>query len=307
MSDTQSQIRKVTVVGLITNVVLSATKLLGGILGNSHAVVADGVHSLSDTATDLAILIGVRFWTAPPDDNHPHGHHRIETLVTTIIGIVLAAVAIGMLVDAVAALRNPVAAPPSWFAFAVAVLSIAVKETLYRYTIGAGRRIKSSAVIANAWHQRSDMMSSIPAALAVLGTKLMPEWTLLDSVGAIIVSILILRAAYHIVSPALAQLVDTGASIEVCDKIMALAMEIPGVLHVHAVRTRYMGTGLTVDMHIEVDGEMTVRDGHALSVRVKRRLIQKGPDISDVVVHLEPEGDHLKNGSYSIPPAKVSD
>jgi cation diffusion facilitator family transporter len=296
------QIRNVTWIGLTTNIMLSLAKLAGGILGSSHAVVADGVHSLSDTATDLAILIGVRFWTAPPDDNHPHGHHRIETLITSIIGVILGGVAIGVFVDAITTLRNPSGTPPSWLAFGVAVGSIVIKEMLYRYTIREGKRLNSNAVIANAWHQRSDMLSSIPAATAVLGTKFLPDWRILDSVGAIIVSLLILRAAFQIVSPALAQLVDTGAGPEVRERIKTLSLEIPGVLHVHAVRTRYMGSGLTVDMHIEVDGHMSVKDGHTLSVQVKRHLIEKGPDIMDVFVHLEPEGDHLQNDNYSTPP-----
>lgn len=287
------QIRKVTWVGLLTNIALSCAKLLGGIFGHSHAVVADGVHSLSDTATDLAILIGVRFWTAPPDGNHPHGHHRIETLVTTIIGVILAGVAAGLLVEAITSLHSPTREAPKWLAFYIAVASIVIKESLYRYTIRWGKRLRSSAIMANAWHQRSDMLSSIPAALAVLSTKFLPDWTLLDSVGAMIVSLLILRAAYHIVSPALAQLVDTGAQPEVYAEIEKIVMATPGVLHVHAVRTRYMGSGLNVDMHIEVDGDMTVKAGHDLSAQVKRRLLDKGPSIVDVVVHLEPEGDHL--------------
>ena len=299
MDSLKQRIRNVTLVGLTVNLILSGAKLVGGIVASSSAVVADGVHSLSDTVTDIAILIGVRYWTAPPDENHPHGHHRIETLVTAVIGLVLAGVAIGLMVEAVTTLASPSdAQPPGWPALGVALVSIASKESLYRYTLKNGRSLNSAALLANAWHQRSDMLSSIPAALAVLGTKIFPDLTMLDSIGAIIVSLLILHTAYHIVFPALAQLVDTSAGPEIQKEIESLAMAIDGVKHVHAVRTRFMGAKITVDMHIEVDGRMTVQSGHALAGRVKHHIIDNGPEVADVVVHLEPEGDHL----HSAPP-----
>ena len=296
------EVKRVTWVGLATNVALSIMKLVGGTLGRSHAVVADGVHSLSDTATDLAILIGVHYWSAPPDASHPHGHKRIETLISAVIGLILAGVAVGLIFDAVSSIHGVEQEPPLWIAFYVALISILAKELLYRYTVSVGKRIGSSAVVANAWHQRSDMLSSIPAALAVLGAKVLPEWPFLDSIGALVVSLLILRAAWQIVLPALKQLTDSGASPEELKEIEAIASEIAGVLNVHAIRTRYMGAGLHVDLHIEVDGDLTVRKGHDLSMSVKQVLIKQGPNIHDVVVHLEPEGDHLKDHGRSRDP-----
>ncbi len=295
MMDNTRQIKQVTGIGLAVNVSLSLLKLVGGIVGRSHAVIADAVHSLSDTATDLAILIGVHYWSAPPDESHPHGHHRIETLVTAIIGVVLAGVAVGLVYDAVSSIHGPSQAPPEWLAFWVAVASIFIKEALYRYTVSTGRKIGSSAVIANAWHQRSDMLSSIPAAVAVLGARFLPDWQFLDAIGALVVSLLILRAAWHIMLPALNQLTDSGAPPEECRKIHDIAFDVAGVRHVHDIRTRYLGSGLSVDLHVEVDGEMSVLEGHELSMMVKHALLQHGPCIKDVVVHLEPEGDHLND------------
>ncbi|MBN1341950.1 MAG: cation transporter [Phycisphaerae bacterium] len=282
------QVRRVTVIGLLVNLILSGLKLLAGLIGSSQAVVADAVHSLSDSVTDVAILIGVRYWSKPPDDEHPHGHRRIETLVTTLIGVILASVALGLTYNSVVTLRDKHASPPGWIAFAAALLSIASKEILYRWTVRVGRRIKSTAVIANAWHHRSDALSSIPAAIAVAGAALLPGWSFLDHVGAVVVSFFILQAAWKIMMPALGQLIDAGASEDDLKRIRALAMSVDGVRHVHAIRTRYIGSGVQVDLHVKVDGNLTVYEGHDISEAVKRRLLDDGPDIVDVVTHLEP-------------------
>jgi len=255
--------------------------------------VADGVHSLSDTATDLIILVGVGFWSAPPDEDHPHGHRRIETLVTGFIGILLVGVAVGLIVDALAAISGRSVEEPGWIALAAALVSIVSKEILYRYTVRAGRRIKSTAVVANAWHQRSDMLSSIPAAVAVLSAKLIPGWGFMDRIGALVVSIFILKAAWDIIMPALRQLIDTGASPEDCEKIKTIALESDGVRSVHALRTRYSGSALMVDLHIMVEADLTVKQGHDISAAVRHAILEKGPDVLDVVVHIEPDDGHV--------------
>ena len=288
----KASVQRVGWVGLAANIVLSGLKFVAGVLGHSQVVVADAVHSLSDGVTDVALLVGVRYWSKPPDEDHPHGHRRIETVITVVIALVLAGVGVGLAYRALATLRRPDAGPPGWIAFAAALVSVVSKEALYRWTAAVGRRVRSSAVVANAWHHRSDALSSIPAALAVAGAAISPAWSFLDHVGAVLVSLFILHAAWRIGWPALSQLVDTGASAEQRRRIEAVAQATDGVRAVHAVRTRYIGTGIQVDLHILVDPHLTVRRGHEISEDAKQRLLASDHDILDVVVHLEPyDGD----------------
>ena len=285
-------IRRVTAWGLLINLILTAAKFAAGIIGGSRAVVADAVHSTSDMLTDILILVGARYWTAPADVEHPYGHRRIETAITSLLGLALGVVGIGIGYDALATIHDeaPVSAP-SWIAFGAAAVSIVSKELLYRWTVGVGRRIRSDAVVANAWHHRSDALSSIPAALAVAGAALLPTWQVLDHVGAVIVAMFIIQAAWAIVAPSVRRLVDVAAPEDLSHKVEAIALSTPDVARVHAVRTRYLGSGLHVDLHVQVAPEMSVQRGHTVSERVKSRLLAEGPDVVDVVVHLEPCGD----------------
>ncbi|MBN1514456.1 MAG: cation transporter [Phycisphaerae bacterium] len=289
-----AEIQRVTWGGLAANVVLAGFKIAGGLLGSSQAVVADAVHTLSDSGTDLAILIGVRFWSKPPDAGHPHGHRRIETMVTTAIALILAIVAAGLVYNALNTMHEHRTQPPGGIALAAALLSIGIKEAMYRWTAAVGRRHKSSALIANAWHHRSDALSSIPAAVAVGVATLKPGWAFVDHVGAVMVSLFVFHAAWKIGKPALGQLVDAGAPQADRERIERLVRSVPGVRDVESLRTRYVGSGLQVDLHLQVDGDLTVREGHAIAGRVKHHLIDHGPDVVDVVVHVEPYGEHTR-------------
>jgi len=284
-------VRRVTWTGLAINVVLACLKFAAGLLGRSQAVIADAVHSLSDSTTDVAILVGVRYWSRPPDETHPYGHRRIETVITAAIGALLAAVAVGLAYTSLTTLHDRHVTRPGWIAFAAAVAAIAVKEALYQWTIRVGKRVRSAAVIANAWHHRSDALSSVPAALAVAGAAINPTWSFLDHVGAVIVSLFILHAAGRIIRPALRQLVDVGASRQQRERIRTIALETDGVSRVHALRTRYIGPGLQVDLHVLVDPAMSVRRGHDIAEAVERRLLDGQPDVVDVLVHIEPDED----------------
>jgi cation diffusion facilitator family transporter len=281
-------VRKVTWIGFVINISLAALKLVCGVLGRSQAVVADAVHSLSDCATDVAILVGVRYWIKPPDDCHPHGHRRIETVVTVLIGVSLAGVAIGLGFRAIATLLAPNGGTPGWIALVAAGISIVTKEALYRWTVIVGRRVKSSAVVANAWHHRSDAFSSIPAFIAVGGALLIPAWTWLDHLGAIVVSLFILHSAFAILRPAYNELIDAGAPALVRRALTALAEGVPGVREVHGLRTRFLGDRLHVDLHVQVDPQLTVQEGHVIGGKVKYKLLHEGPEVADVLVHLEP-------------------
>jgi len=296
------EVRRVTGVGLAVNVALSLLKGAAGFLANSQAVLADGVHSLSDVSTDVAVLVGVRYWSKPPDTGHPHGHRRIETLVALGIGVVLVVVAVGLAYRALATMRQEHAAPPGWLALGAALLSIAGKEALYRWTVRAGKRIRSPALIANAWHHRSDALSSIPVAIAVAGAKLRPGWQFLDHVGAVVVSVFIFVVAARIVAPLVQELMDAGSSQRDRERITEIAAGTAGVEVVHAVRTRRLGSALAVDLHILVDGQMTVRRGHEIAEQVTEHLLAEGPDVVDVVVHLEPRGS-LAESEVRLPEA----
>jgi len=279
---------RVTWIGLAGNVFLSGLKFTAGFLGSSQAVVADGVHSLSDMGTDLAVLLGVKLWSAPPDEDHPYGHRRIETIITVAIGVALALAALGIGYNALATIRGIHLRQPGWIAIPGSVFAIVLKEVLYRWTVAVGRQVKSSAVIANAWHHRSDALSSVPVVIAVAVAVLNPKLAFIDHAGALVVSIFILKVSWDIISPSLSELADLGAPRKHREKIRAITTGISGVKSVHAIRTRRLGSGLHVDLHILVDGEMTVRMGHEISRAVKSALIEKGPEILDAVVHLEP-------------------
>ncbi|MBN2081978.1 cation transporter [bacterium] len=281
-------VRTVTWAGMAVNIGLSIVKLVCGILGHSQAVVADAVHSLSDCATDIAVLVGVEYWNKPPDQCHPHGHRRIETVVTVAIGLMLAAVAVGLAYNSVVTWQKPHTGLPGVIALVAAGVSIVAKEILYHWTVAVGRRVKSKAVIANAWHHRSDAFSSIPAFIAVGGTLLMPAWFWLDHIGAIVVSLFILYAAYGIIRPAFNELIDTGAARATCLRLEQLALSVPEVQSVHDLRTRFQGGRLHIDLHVQVDPALSVHRGHEIAAAVKYKLLREGPDVADVLVHLEP-------------------
>jgi cation diffusion facilitator family transporter len=288
-SGKSAQIVRITWLGLIINVLLTASKFVFGIIGHSQAAVADAVHSFSDLGTDIAVLFGVRFWSAPADERHPYGHRRIETLITVLIGAALAAVAVGFSLDAVEKLRHPPAGSPTLIALTGSLLTIVLKEWLFHRTRKVGRGVQSPAVIANAWHHRSDAFSSIPVVIAISAAAWKPEWQFLDQIGALVVAVMILKVALDITKPALAELIDAGASQQDFQKIIELSQSVSGVQSVHKVRTRRNGAGLYVDLHATVDGSMTVRAGHDIATQLQRKLIVDGPSVADVVVHIEPE------------------
>ncbi len=287
-------IGNVTLVGALINVALSTAKVLAGVYGHSQAVVADGVHSLSDLATDVAVIIGVRYWSEPADGDHPYGHGRIETLITTVIGVTLFVVGVFIGYRAFIGLSINDEFAPSWIAFWAAIASVVLKEWLYRWTIGVGRRIRSQALIANAWHHRSDAFSSVPAVIAVATAILKPSFAKADHLGAMIVSGFIIAASWKIVSPCLQQLIDRGATLEDLSRIHQFASEIHGVRSVHGLRTRYIGSSLAVDLHVLVDGDATVRTGHDIAREVEENLLERMPEVLDVVVHIEPD-DHTSS------------
>ena len=284
----ESFLRRVTWIGLLTNIGLSILKFAAGYFGRSQALIADAIHSLTDTATDIAVIAGSHYWSRPPDESHPYGHRRMETLVTAFIGLMLAAAGVGIGWESISSLHEHNARQPGWFAFYAAMASIVTKESLYRWTAAAGKKIKSPALAANAWHHRSDAISSLPVLVAVGGALLFPSWSFLDRLGAVIVSIFILHAALKIIWPAISELIDVGAPEEIQKKIAAIACGTEGVREVHAIRSRFISSSIQIDLHIVVDGEISVREGHAIADSVENNIIAGIQEILEVVVHVDP-------------------
>ena len=282
-------IERITLIGVFINIFLSVVKFVLGVLGASQALVADAFHSFSDLGTDIVLLVGLRFWSKPADEDHPYGHRRIETMVTLIISLALLGVAVIIGYTAITTISEKHFQQPGWIAFWAAILSIISKEFLYRWTMVVGRQVKSSAVMANAWHHRTDSLSSIPVAVVIALSAVNPRWAYLDHVGAFGVSLFIFYAAWGLLSVSFLEIIDTGVSKKERNHIRSIALATPGVRSVHAIRTRRVGSGWFVDLHIQVDPEASVRAGHRISGVVKYNLLEQGPNIVDVIVHLEPD------------------
>jgi cation diffusion facilitator family transporter len=281
-------VRQVTWVGLLANLFLAGFKFIAGIIGKSQALIADAIHSLTDLTTDIAVIAGSHYWSRPPDDDHPYGHKRLETLVTVFIGVVLVAAGIGIGWKAISTLQQKHATPPGWIAVLAAFVSIICKEVIYRWTAKTGKRLKSPALAANAWHHRTDALSSLPVLFAVAGARAFPSWSFLDHLGAAVVSIFILHASIKIIWPAISELIDAGVPSATRKKISAMALKNEDVLQVHDIRTRYISSSIQVDLHIVVDGSITVREGHFIADDVKDRIIGEIPEVLDVIVHVDP-------------------
>ena len=285
----KKEIMKITLWGLVLNVFISIIKFVLGFLGNSQAVVADAVHSFSDTSTDLVILLGVKYWTAPPDDNHPYGHQKIESFVTIIIGLILLTAACGIGYNAIATLDHEHTEQLKLFTIIGPIVSIIFKELLFRKTYQVGVKTNSSSVKANAWHHRTDALSSIPVLIAVVASLINPKLIILDHIGAIIVAAFIIKLAVEIIYKNINELIDTGISEEEYLHISKVISEIECVKGFHKVRSRKLGSSIYLDLHLEVDGDLSVRTGHDITEDVQKALISSNPKIIDVMVHLEPE------------------
>ncbi|MDO4587777.1 MAG: cation diffusion facilitator family transporter [Planctomycetia bacterium] len=287
-------LKRITWFGMIVNMILVIIKLLAGVFSYSQVLIADAVHSLSDLSTDLAVLIGVRYWEQPADEDHPHGHAKIETLVTLFIGFVLLLVALKLIPSAIFSINELIQgkerATPGFFALWAALFSIFIKEVLYQTTRKVGLQLKSSALVANAWHHRSDAISSIPAAATVILCLIFGnEYVFLDPVGTMVVSCMILYTAVEIMRPTFSTLLDRGLSKEKIALIQLIVREYPQIQSVHKIRTRPLGEQkYAVEFHIQVDPQMTVFNAHSLSHEIQSSLCQRIEEIVEVVAHIEP-------------------
>ncbi|MCG8565406.1 MAG: cation diffusion facilitator family transporter [Desulfobacterales bacterium] len=284
----QKEIQRVTWIGLVGNVLLSMVKLFLGLAGNSQAVVADAIHSFSDTSSDIVILVGVKYWNAPADESHPFGHRKIESFVTIFIGLLLLGAAGGIAYSAILGIMDPVGTAPGFLVIFGPLLSILVKEFLFRITHRVGVKHNASSVKANAWHHRTDALSSIPVLLAVLGALISPKLAFLDPVGALLVSVFIVKVGGEILFSSINELLDAGMSRAEVDQLAGFIRSLPGVHGVHRIRTRRLAGAYSIDLHLEVDGELSVRQGHDISEQVRSEILEGNDHIIDVMVHLEP-------------------
>jgi len=274
---------------LLLNLVLSTLKLLLGLMGQSQTLVADAVHSISDCISDVGILVGVRYWSAPADERHPYGHWHLEALTTIAMGISLTAVAGGLVVRAFQSLQGDAGTTPAWYTLLAALLTVGTKETMFHWTRRKARKFRSRALEANAWHQRSDAFSSLPAAAAIAAAMIFPKLRFIDPAGAVIVSVLILVAAIRIIRSAIAELMDESLPPQKVHDIANAVRCVPGVTDTHKLRTRRSGPGFFLDLHVLVSGDLTVRASHEIADTVRQTLIDSRFDILDAVVHIEPD------------------
>lgn len=280
--------RSVTLVGVLVNAFLILFKFLAGTFGQSQALIADAVHSISDLFTDFVVLLGLRIGRKAPDEKHHFGHARIETLASAIVGLALIATALFLGIKAIWNIYHHTEYHPTWLALVGAGVSIALKEALYHYTIRIGRRIKSSAIVANAWHQRSDALSSVAVLLGVAGARIKPSWHILDSLAALLVSFFIVKVGLEILWNTFREFTDTAPQPEILNKITECIRTVEGVIDMHDLRVRTSGGLYQMETHIVVDGQLTVAEGHRIAKAVEICLAEEIADLDRVIVHVDP-------------------
>ena len=281
---------RVTVIGAVVDGLLGASKIAVGWLAQSHALVADGVHSLSDLGTDILVVLAAKWSREEPDANHPYGHDRIETLATLGLGVVLLVVAGGLLFDGVQRVfDDTVEVVLGPLAFAVAITSILAKEGLFHYTLHYAKQLKSKLLEANAWHARSDSLSSIAVLIGLIGVAFDQVW--LDAAAALVVAILIAKIAVELLWESMAELIDTALPDEEVEAMRAAALAVPGLRDIHHIRTRTMGGKTLLDMHLQVNPKVSVSEGHEIGCWVAATLRAKFPEITDITFHVDPEDD----------------
>ncbi|HEB57694.1 MAG TPA: cation transporter [Gammaproteobacteria bacterium] len=281
---------RVTLVGSVLDLLLGVGKILVGFFSQSQALIADGVHSLSDLATDVLVLYAAKHASRAADEDHPYGHGRIETIATVALGGALILVAAALAFDAVRRLFEPdLLWHPGQLALLVAAISIVSKEAIYHYTMVYARKYRSNLLKANAWHSRSDAISSIIVLVGVLGS--MAGLVYLDAIAAVGVALMIAKIGWDLAWHGAQELVDRGLDPERVERIRQLILSVDGVEQLHLLRTRSMGSDALVDVHIQVDPRLSVSEGHQISETVRRKLIAEMEEVADVMVHIDPEDD----------------
>lgn len=293
ITNRERQINRVTVAGSIVNCLLLIFKFTAGILGHSAAMIADAVHSLSDFATDIVVFVFVRISGKPEDESHDYGHGKFETLATVLIGAALLFVGGGIFVNGISGIidnfKGSQPEAPGMIALYAALLSIILKELVYRYTIKVGRVVNSQAVIANAWHHRSDALSSIGTLAGIGGAIFLGEkWRVLDPIAAVVVSIFIIRVSFQLIRPGIDDLLEKSLPKKIEDKIMDVILSVEDVESPHHLRTRRIGNDYAIEVHVRTNGSSTLHEAHRIASEIESKLKMEFGSGTHVIVHMEP-------------------
>lgn len=292
--------KRVTLVGALVNVMLCVVKVIFGFVAQSHALIVDGIHSLSDLLSDAMVWFASHHAQHGPDEKHPYGHGRFETGATLGLGLLLVLVAVGIVWDSSERLFSPdQLLHPAPIALVVALFSVLANEALYHYTIRAGHRIGSKMLQANAWHHRSDALSSIVVVVGVGGT--IAGLPYLDTVAAVVVGVMIARVGWELGWPAFEELMDVGLGQEGLAEVNEIIHSVDGVEAIHMLRTRSIGGGIALDVHVLVESWLSVTEGHMIGQTVMDRLLEQVDEVTDVTVHIDPEDDELGALTKDLP------
>lgn len=291
-----NKITFVTLVGSVVNAALTAFKIVAGIIGHSAAMVADGVHSLSDLLSDVVVLVFVRISGKGRDKNHDYGHGKFETFATLIISLMLLVVGANLMSSGIASIKKILGGEtveaPGMIALWAALLSIVSKEILYRYTAVQGRKLDSPMIVANAWHHRSDALSSVGSLLGIGGAILLGDkFVILDPLAGCVISIFIIVMAVRMSIPAIKELLDVSLPDEMEDEIERTAKGVPGVVDLHELKTRREGPGIVLEGHLVLHSDISLEQAHSISKQVERALRDRFGDSTQISLHLEPEND----------------
>ena len=280
--------RRITWIGMGVNGALIALKIYGGIYGRSKALLADAVHSASDFVSDLLVLIGLHFFVKEKDSDHPYGHGKIETLATIGVGVLLCLAAVKIGVDAALSIYGGELAAPERFTIIIAALSVISKEALYQATVRIGKKLGSEAMVANAWHHRSDAWSSGVTLVGVTIAAFVPRLRVLDSYAALLVSFFILKVAVDILIQAIKKIIDTSPSEELLSGAKEEIQAVQGVRNCHDLTGRYYGSLIFMEVHIEVDPDLTVLESHSIANEARERVRSRFEEVSNLLVHIDP-------------------
>lgn len=289
----QKEIYKVTVLGGVANLLLVGFKFMAGIAGRSGAMIADAVHSVSDLVTDVVVLVFVKLSSKPQDSSHDFGHGKFETIASLFIGLALAAAAVGIVVDGATKLARWLQGEdlpsPGKIALWGALVSIVIKELCYQYTYRKGKKLESQVVIANAWHHRSDAMSSVGAAVGIAGAIFLGDrWTVLDPLASVVVGAMLVKVAWDLLGPSIGELTEQSLPEETEKEILKLIESVDGVADPHNLRTRRIGSNIAAEVHIRMDGNMTLNEAHEKASAIERLYGERFGKDSHIIIHMEP-------------------
>lgn len=290
----QNEIVKVTLIGTVINAILIVLKFGAGVIGNSAAMVADGVHSLSDFLTDFVVIVMLKISSKPSDEDHDFGHGKYETLATTIIGLLLILVGGGIMFSGATKIygfivNDETLVSPGWLAFGAAIASILLKEGIFQYTIVKSKTLNSEALVANAWHHRSDALSSIGTAIGIGAACILGDsWAILDPLAAVIVSFFIFRVAVQLIRSSVSQLLESSLPKEIEDQIEQIVNSYLGMSEMHDLRTRQVGVNYAITMHVRMDGNLTLYESHEKVDMIEKDLKEKFGHQTIISIHVEP-------------------